>query len=136
MGFHSDSGSFDATNKYSYSNSSSLNLYRNGFGNFSSFIQSSKLILTLDNKIISATNENFTISYPKIFPDTFEWHIITWEGDNSQIASGDWYYDYYPNTDNHFTTAPSPSTPGFELLSFLIFPIILVVMKSRDRLNL
>lgn len=126
--------------QFQYTNSSASfvkdNTFKIGHGTIHSYTQGSHLFMTLGNNITASTNENSTlIYYPTNFPDSWQWHIIAWQGGNYLAPSGNWYIDYYPNTDNKWTSLPAPITPGFEAFSIVAIPLVIITLKKLKLRN-
>ena len=111
--------------EYLYTNSSG-----NGFGSMISYVNGSTITFTLGTNITTESNTNFNVTYPTTFEDSWQWHIIAHQGKISD-AYGVQYWDFYPNSDNKYTTdsAPSP-TPGFEFFSLLSLPVLVIILKK------
>ena len=105
--------------------------FKNGYGILHTYTQNSHLFMTLNNNITASTIENSTVvSFPDSIPDSWGMHILTWEGDNYLLPSGNWYLDYYPNTDNPYTKLPSPVSPGFEIVSIIAIPVLAITLRK------
>lgn len=124
--------------QYEYKNSSKAfnNAYNfsNGNGPQTSYTKGSVLMVTLGNNITASTNENSgLVSFPAIFPASWNWHITTWQGNNSLVYEGSWYLDYYPQSDNKWTNLPLPITPGFDLISIISFPVFVIILRKLKK---
>ena len=119
-----------------YSITNEINTTASGLGIMHSYRDGSNLIMTIDgNNATTADNHQFNFTLPQTYLEnsTTNWHIITWQGANTSVLNtfGDTYWDYYPNSDNKYTNIyQSQATPGFELLSILVIPTIVIILKK------
>ncbi len=130
-------GILDQTPNTKYSIIDVNNSTINGFGTMNSYVNNSSVMMTINgNNLTSSENTLFNIVLPQTFLEnsTSSWHIITWHASSASLYNsyGNQYFDYYPNSDNKYTSlyGPIQSSPGFELITIVAIPILILLKKK------
>lgn len=104
---------------------------KTGVGNVTASINKGTLDLILSKTITFGSEEVLNVTYPSVSSSNWEWHLKSWEGNDSLAQSGNWFFDYGPNSDNKYTGILNPvaSSFGFELISLLVTLFLIYKIK-------
>ncbi|MHA2363254.1 MAG: Heimdall-CTERM domain-containing surface protein [Candidatus Hodarchaeales archaeon] len=79
--------------------------------------------------------------WPESPINTWNWTVQSWSGTDSQVQSGEWFMDYWPDTANLYEIASTNGDdngddggiPGFELVPLFLCMVTLVVITFYHR---